>query len=67
MKPEDVTVEQFAMWSFERDKSEGLYGKYRTYESLPCDEVAGYLTEASYYMKGAKSDWPNDILERLQS
>ena len=60
-----ITREQFALWSFERDRSVGLYSRAQTWQNLPKDEKDDYLEEADYYMKLSRCDWPEDILERL--
>lgn len=61
----EVSREQFALWSFERDKKVELYEEEETFESISREEREGYLEEAEYFLSLDKSEWPNDILERL--
>ena len=70
----EVTREQFALWSFERDRDEeqrGFFPDERTlpnsWEELPRDDKVVYLSEADYYLKLPRGHWPADILTRLQS
>jgi hypothetical protein len=64
MKREEVTAEQFAYWSFLRDKELGLVrGEFA---KLSPDEKVVYLEEAKFYLAGhSHLDWPEDILARL--
>lgn len=64
MKRSEVTQEQFAIWSFERDREVNLYSMDAKFENLPKDEWESYLEEADYYLKET-DDWPVDILDRL--
>ncbi len=68
MKQKDVTVKQFAMWSFERDQKVGLFAKSIKYDNLPKDEKEAYESEAKHYInKHPKDDWPVDIMKRLSA
>lgn len=60
-----VTKEQFAIWSFERDKEVGLYPKDLPFECLPKDEQEAYVSEAEFYLGKPQAEWPDDILQRL--
>jgi len=66
MKQGEVSKEQFAKWSFERDRSVGLFDEDDEWNTLDAEEREEYLDEAEYYLtKHPKDDWPEDILERL--
>jgi hypothetical protein len=64
----EVTVEQFAHWSFERDRQVGLYPNTKKFNKLPADERQSYMDEAKFYIDSVPRDnWPEDILERLKN
>ena len=64
MKKSDVTVEQFAKWSFERDVARKL--EYGTWDNADDETQEDYLDEAGFYFTGSMADnWPLDILNRL--
>lgn len=70
MKIEEVTVEQFAKWTLERDHESGCFDDEpeisKEWDQLPEDYKESYLEEATYYVnEHPHDDWPVDILERL--
>ena len=66
----EITKEQFAIWSFERDLSAGCFdeeiNKPKSLNDLSSEEYRTYLDEAEMYFTLSREDWPIDILERLQ-
>jgi len=67
MKQSEVTQQQFAEWSFERDQSIGIYPGRTSLADLPEDEQNQYQEEAAYYLnEHPKDDWPKDIMVRLE-
>ena len=68
MNISEVTQEQFAQWSFERDFEVGEFDddlKIKVFNDLSSDERDIYMEEAEYYLTGSKIGWPMDILARL--
>jgi hypothetical protein len=56
-----ITKEQFALWSFERDKKEKALDRNDTFEDLK--DI--YLEEAEYYLsKQSPLGYPDDIIAR---
>ena len=62
----DCSRETFAEWSFERDRSVGLFRRTMTWDRLPQEDRDMLLAEADEYMKQPQDQWPDDILERLK-
>ena len=65
-----MTREEFAKYSVERDVFEGCFNewsdiKVKTFDDLSKDEQSFYLQEADYYLTLPLSEWPLDILERM--
>lgn len=63
-----ITREEFALWTFERDRSVGLYKKSAKWETLDKEDQDLYLEEADYYIKLGPHGgigWPNHILDRM--
>ena len=50
MKKHEVSKEQFAKWSFERDRSVGLFGEDEEWSTLDAEERKDYIKEAGHYM-----------------
>jgi len=71
MKISEVSREQFATWSVERDIAAGGFDEdpnIKSFSDLPKEEQKIYLDEADYYLtKHPKDDWPTDILVRLEA
>ena len=68
MKQAEVTQDQFAQWSFERDLKEGLFQgtTIRAFSDLESEEQGTYQQEAHFYLTQHRDDWPTDILKRLE-
>lgn len=65
MKASDVTKQQFAEWSFQRDRLLNMYPRKMPWTELPADEKLIYLEEAEVYLKLPASEWPVDIRRKL--
>lgn len=62
-----ISKKQFAVWSFERDRSVGLYPDTIQFNDLDAEEKKTYLEEAIWYIKKVDKDhWPDDIKEKLK-
>lgn len=56
---------QFAKWSFERDRSRGLYDPTMTWDGIDEDDRNEYLWEAEHYIKNVHpTEWPEEILTK---
>ena len=74
MKTSNVTVEQFARWSFERDKREvgEEFKKLKSFEQLPAEDKRAYYKEAKMYLElhpygdDGSCGWPLDILKKVK-
>lgn len=67
LRKEEVTKEQFAKWSFERDMRLDITDNIR-WEDTSQEEKDLYLDEANFYFtdEKMKDDWPLDIMVRLE-
>ena len=62
-----ITREQFARWSFFRDRRVGCFSHPapKSFSKLPKEDQELYLEEADFYLGKPLVDWPIDILKRL--
>lgn len=65
MKQSEVTVEQFAIWSFERDVEDGCFDGSCKWDKMSQGVKDSYLKEADFYITKQLDDWPIEILQRL--
>lgn len=64
-----ITRDEFALWSFERDRTVGLHKRSTKWEDLDKEEQDLYLEEADYYIKEGPDSgigWPCHILDRMK-
>ena len=56
----------FAIWSFEYDRTSGIYTKDALFDNLMEEDKKDYLDEADYYLSSSNIELPFDIIERAQ-
>jgi len=67
LRRSEVTIRQFAVWCFERDRDIGQFSDQATFDGLPEPDRDVYLDEAKEYVDGSlRNNWPLDILNKIQ-